>query len=144
MTHGARRIAKKIEEKKLITAVGFQDQLSRPVFNMVKDELPKHKPGGLVYGAWVRRHPRRVVVAEEVHLRRPAGRAEHSPAGRPALSVWRAARACGQPHPPGIVEPGENGVNPDYDTDDHSTCSYRVCKDNFTATLVSCVLSQAA
>ena len=46
----AETIVKKVEEKKLITAVGFQDRYL-DVFNMVKDELPKHKPGGLVYGA---------------------------------------------------------------------------------------------
>ena len=45
------KIAKAIEEKNLITAVGFQDRYLDLV-NMIKDELPKHKKGGLVYGAW--------------------------------------------------------------------------------------------
>ena len=40
-----------------------------------------------------------------------------------------------------IVKPGENGVSPEYDTDDHSTCVLRF-KDNVTATLVSSCYSR--
>ena len=48
----AEKIAKLIEEKNLITAVGFQDRYL-DLMEIIKAELPKHKAGGLVYGSWV-------------------------------------------------------------------------------------------
>jgi predicted dehydrogenase len=48
----ADKIAALIAEKNLITAVGFQDRYL-DLIDIVKAELPKHKPGGLVYGAWI-------------------------------------------------------------------------------------------
>jgi len=44
-------------EKKLITSCGFQDRYL-DVFQLMREELPKHKKGGLVYGAWVGGTPR--------------------------------------------------------------------------------------
>ena len=48
----AEAIARRVEETGLITSVGFQDRYL-DLMEIVKDELPKHRPGGLVYGAWV-------------------------------------------------------------------------------------------
>ena len=48
----AEEIARRVEETGLITAVGFQDRYL-DLIEMVRDELPKHRAGGLVYGAWI-------------------------------------------------------------------------------------------
>ena len=130
----AETIVKKVEEKKLITAVGFQDRYL-DVFNMVKDELPKHKPGGLVYGAWVGGIPGvwwwqkktdcgGQLVEQNIHLLDGLRYLYGEP-----LSVYAT---CSR----GIVEPGKDGVSPEYDTDDHSTVVLRF-ENNVTATLVS-------
>ena len=131
----AETIVKKVEEKKLITAVGFQDRYL-DVFNMVKDELPKHKPGGLVYGAWVGGIPGvwwwqkkstcgGQLVEQNIHLLDGLRYLFGEP-----KSVWATASQ-------GIVT-GREG----YDTDDHSTAVIEFA-NNFTATLVSaCYLKQ--
>ena len=133
------KIAKAIEEKNLITAVGFQDRYLDLV-NMIKDELPKHKKGGLVYGAWCGGIPGvwwwqkkstcgGQLVEQNIHLLDGLRYLYGEP-----LSVYATASS-------GIVKPGENGVSPEYDTDDHSTCVLRF-KDNVTATLVSSCYSR--
>ena len=48
----ADRVAAAVEAKGLITSVGFQDRYLDLV-NIIKDDLPNHRPGGLVYGSWV-------------------------------------------------------------------------------------------
>ena len=48
----ADEIARRIAEKNLITAVGFQDRYL-DLMEMVKDELPRHTKGCLVNGAWI-------------------------------------------------------------------------------------------
>ena len=133
------KIAKAVEEKNLITAVGFQDRYLDLV-NMIKDELPKHKKGGLVYGAWCGGIPGvwwwqkkstcgGQLVEQNIHLLDGLRYLYGEP-----LSVYATASS-------GIVKPGENGVSPEYDTDDHSTCVLRF-KDNVTATLVSSCYSR--
>ena len=129
----AETIVKKVEEKKLITAVGFQDRYL-DVFNMVKDELPKHKPGGLVYGAWVGGIPGvwwwqkkstcgGQLVEQNIHLLDGLRYLYGEP-----LSVYAT---CSR----GIVKPGVDAPA-EYDTDDHSTAVIRFA-GNVTATLVS-------
>jgi predicted dehydrogenase len=129
----ADKIAAAAQAKNLVTAVGFQDRYI-DLMDIVKAELPKHKPGGLVYGAWIGGIPGvwwwqkkstcgGQLVEQNIHLldglRYLFGE---------ALSVYATATT-------GIIKPGVD-AGPDYDTDDHSTAVIRF-KDNFTATLVS-------
>ena len=135
----AEALSKKIEEKGLLTAVGFQDRYL-DLMEMVKEELPRHKAGGLVYGAWIGGIPGvwwwqkkstcgGQLVEQNIHLLDGLRYLYGEP-----LSVYATASS-------GIVKPGENGVSPEYDTDDHSTCVLRF-KDNVTATLVSSCYSR--
>ena len=107
---------------------------------MVKEDLPRHKAGGLVYGAWIGGIPGvwwwqkkstcgGQLVEQNIHLLDGLRYLYGEP-----LSVYATASS-------GIVKPGENGVSPEYDTDDHSTCVLRF-KDNVTATLVSSCYSR--
>ena len=132
------KIAKAVEEKNLITAVGFQDRYLDLV-NMIKDELPKHKKGGLVYGAWCGGIPGvwwwqkkstcgGQLVEQNIHLADGLRWLYGEP-----LSLYATASR-------GIVEPGVDGVSPEYDTDDHSTVVIRF-PHNVTATLVSACYS---
>ena len=101
-----------------------------------QDELPKHKPGGLVYGAWVGGIPGvwwwqkkstcgGQLVEQNIHLLDGLRYLFGEP-----KSVWATASQ-------GIVT-GREG----YDTDDHSTAVIEFA-NNFTATLVSaCYLKQ--
>ena len=133
------KLAQAIEEKKLITAVGFQDRYLDLV-NMIKDELPKHKKGGLVYGAWCGGIPGvwwwqkkstcgGQLVEQNIHLLDGLRYLYGEP-----LSLYATSSK-------GIVQPGVDGVSPEYDTDDHSTVVLRF-KDNVTATLVSSCYSK--
>ena len=135
----AEALSKKIEEKGLLTAVGFQDRYL-DLMEMVKEELPRHKAGGLVYGAWIGGIPGvwwwqkkstcgGQLVEQNIHLLDGLRYLYGEP-----LSVYATAST-------GIVKPGENGVSPEYDTDDHSTCVLRF-KDSVTATLVSSCYSR--
>ena len=134
----AEDIAKKIEEKNLITAVGFQDRYL-DLMEMVKEELPKHKAGGLVYGAWIGGIPGvwwwqkkstcgGQLVEQNIHLADGLRWLYGEP-----LSVYAT---CSR----GIVEPGVT-AKPEYDTDDHSTAVIRF-PNNVTATLVSACYSR--
>ncbi|MBR3505268.1 MAG: Gfo/Idh/MocA family oxidoreductase [Clostridia bacterium] len=129
-----RKLAKAIEEKNLVTAVGFQDRYL-DLMEMVKAEVDSAPKGGLVYGAWIGGIPgpwwwqKRStcggqLVEQNIHLldglRWLYGE---------AISVYATASR-------GLVKPGENGVSPLYDTDDHSTVVIRF-DNNVTATLVS-------
>jgi len=134
----AETIVKQVEEKKLITCCGFQDRYL-DVINQIKDELPKHKPGGLVYGAWVGGVPRvwwwlkkatcgGQLYEQTIHLldglRYLFGEAE---------SVWATSSR-------GLITDADI---PGYETDDHSTCVIRF-PNNVTATLCSaCYLKQS-
>lgn len=129
----ADRIAAGIREKNLITSVGFQDRYL-DLMEIVKDELPKHRPGGLVYGAWVGGIPGvwwwqkkstcgGQLVEQNIHLVDGLRFLYGEP-----LSVYATASR-------GMVRPGVD-ASPEYDTDDHSTAVYRF-KNNVTATLVS-------
>lgn len=126
-------IDKKIREKNLITCVGFQDRYL-DLMDIIKEELPKHKQGGLVYGAWVDGIPgpwwwqKRStcggqLVEQNIHLVDGLRWLYGEP-----LSVYAT---CSR----GIVKPGVDAQEI-YDTDDHSTVVYRF-KNNVTATLVS-------
>ena len=130
----ARAIARRVEEKKLITCVGFQDRyLDR--MEMVKEEVDKAPKGGLVYGAWVGGIPGvwwwqkkstcgGQLVEQNIHLLDGLRWLYGEP-----LSVYATCST-------GMIKAGENGVSPEYDTDDHSTAVIRF-ENNVTATLVS-------
>ncbi|GHU69437.1 hypothetical protein AGMMS49992_00120 [Clostridia bacterium] len=135
----AEKIVKLAAEKNLITACGFQDRYL-DVVNLVKEELPKHKPGGLVYGAWIGGIPRvwwwlkkdtcgGQLYEQTIHildgLRYLFGE---------AIDVYATSSR-------GIVTPEDCEG---YDTDDHSTAVIRFA-NNYTATLVSaCHLKDAS
>ncbi len=129
----AKEIAEKVEAKGLITAVGFQDRYL-DLMDLIKAELPKHKAGGLVWGAWI--------------------------GGIPGVWWWQKKSTCGgqlleqnihildglrwlygEPlsvyatNTTGMVKAGED-ASPEYDTDDHSTVVFRF-PNHVTATLVS-------
>ena len=134
----AEEIARRVEETGLITCVGFQDRYL-DLIEIIKDELPKHKQGGLVYGAWVGGIPGvwwwqkkstcgGQLVEQNIHLLDGLRYLYGEP-----LSVYAT---CSQ----GIVKPGVD-ASPEYDTDDHSTAVLRF-PNNVTATLVSGCYSQ--
>lgn len=129
----ARFIAKEVERTGLITSVGFQDRYL-DLMEIVRDELPKHRTGGLVYGAWVGGIPGvwwwqkkstcgGQLVEQNIHLVDGLRFLYGEP-----LSVYATAST-------GIVKAGET-ASAEYDTDDHSTAVFRF-KNNVTATLVS-------
>lgn len=129
----ADKIVQLVEEKNLITAVGFQDRYL-DLMDMVKAELPKHKTGGLVYGSWIGGIPgvwwwqKRStcggqLVEQNIHLVDGLRYLFGEP-----LSVYAT---CSR----GIVKPGVD-ADEAYDTDDHSTAVIRF-NNNITATLVS-------
>lgn len=129
----AEEIARRIEEKHLVTAVGFQDRYL-DLMETVKAELPKHKAGGLVYGAWVGGIPGvwwwqkksdcgGQLVEQNIHLVDGLRWLYGEP-----LSVYATASR-------GMVKPGVDAQE-SYDTDDHSTAVFRF-PNNVTATLVS-------
>ncbi len=129
----ADEIAKRVKETKLITAVGFQDRYL-DLIDMIKEELPRHKQGGLVYGSWVGGIPGvwwwqkkstcgAQLVEQNIHLVDGLRYLYGEP-----LSVYAT---CSR----GIIEPGVD-ASPEFDTDDHSTAVIRFA-NNVTATLVS-------
>ena len=129
----AERIAKGVRDKGLITCVGFQDRYL-DLMETIKEELPKHKKGGLVYGAWVGGIPGvwwwqkksycgGQLVEQNIHLLDGLRWLYGEP-----LSVYAT---CSK----GMVQPGVD-ASPEYDTDDHSTAVFRF-ENNVTATLVS-------
>lgn len=126
-------IAAKAAEKNLVTAVGFQDRYL-DLMNIIKDDIGNHKPGGLVYGAWIGGIPGvwwwqkkstcgGQLVEQNIHLLDGLRYLFGEP-----LSIYATAST-------GIVKAGVD-ASPEYDTDDHSTAVIRF-KNNFTATLVS-------
>lgn len=129
----AERIATLVKEKNLITAVGFQDRYL-DLMDIIKAELPKHKAGGLVYGAWIGGIPGvwwwqkkstcgGQLYEQNIHLADGLRWLYGEP-----ISVYATSSR-------GIVVPGVD-AKPEYDTDDHSTCVFRF-ENNVTATLVS-------
>ena len=129
----AERVAAKVEEKKLITAVGFQDRYLN-LMEIIKEELPKHPAGGLVYGSWVGGIPGvwwwqkkstcgGQLMEQNIHLLDGLRWLYGEP-----LSVYATASR-------GIVRPGVD-ASEEFDTDDHSTVVLRF-ENNVTATLVS-------
>jgi predicted dehydrogenase len=129
----ADEIARLVKEKNLITAVGFQDRYL-DLMEMIKEELPKHKAGGLVYGAWIGGIPGvwwwqkkstcgAQLVEQNIHLVDGLRYLYGEP-----LSVYATASR-------GMVAPGVDASG-EYDTDDHSTAVIRF-ENNVTATLVS-------
>ena len=130
----AERIAAKAEEKGVITSVGFQDRYLDLV-DMIKEELPKHRQGGLVYGSWVGGIPGPwwwqkksdcggQLVEQNIHLLDGLRYLYGEP-----LSVYATASR-------GILQQGDTGVTENFDTDEHSTVVLRF-PGNVTATLVS-------
>lgn len=130
----AEKILAAIKEKNLITSVGFQDRYL-DLIDMIKEELPKHTQGGLVYGSWVGGIPGPwwwqkkstcggQLVEQNIHLLDGLRWLYGEP-----LSVYAT---CSR----GINVPGKDGVQEIYDTDDHSTAVYRF-PNNVTATLTS-------
>ena len=125
----ADKIVELVDQKHLITGCGFQDRYL-DVLNLVKDELPSHKPGGLIYGAWVGGIPSAwwwqkksycggQLLEQNIHLLDGLRYLFGEP-----KSVWATASR-------GIVT-GREG----FDTDHHSTAVIEF-DNNFTATLVS-------
>lgn len=129
----AKEIADKVEAKGLITAVGFQDRYL-DLMDIIKEEVPKHKAGGLVWGAWI--------------------------GGIPGVWWWQKKSTCGgqlleqnihildnlrwlygEPKTlyatatTGMIKAGVD-AKPEYDTDDHSTV-VMTFENGVTATLVS-------
>ena len=136
----AREIARRVEEKGLVTAVGFQDRYL-DLIEMVKEEVDKAPKGGLVYGAWIGGIPgvwwwqKKVtcggqLVEQNIHLLDGLRYLYGEP-----LSVYATCSS-------GMVEAGKNGVSPEYNTDDHSTAVIRF-ENNVTATLVSACYSRS-
>lgn len=129
----AKRIAKLIEEKGLITSVGFQDRYL-DLIETIKNELPRHKAGGLVYGAWIGGIPKvwwwqkkstcgGQLYEQNIHLADGLRYLFGEP-----ISVYATASK-------GMITPGVD-ASEEYDTDDHSTAVFRF-ENNVTATLVS-------
>lgn len=129
----ADRIAAGIKEKNLITAVGFQDRY-QDLTDIIKAELPKHKQGGLVYGAWVGGIPGvwwwqkkstcgGQLLEQNIHLLDMLRYLYGEP-----LSLYAT---CDK----GMVQAGVD-ASAEYDTDDHSTVVMRF-PNHVTATLVS-------
>ncbi|NLG24106.1 MAG: Gfo/Idh/MocA family oxidoreductase, partial [Clostridiales bacterium] len=129
----ADKVAAGIAAKNLVTAVGFQDRYL-DLIDMIKDELPRHKAGGLVYGAWIGGIPGvwwwqkkstcgGQLVEQNIHLLDGLRYLFGEP-----LSVYAT---CSR----GIVRPGID-CSAEYDTDDHSTAVLRF-NNSVTATLVS-------
>ena len=129
----ADRIAAGIKEKKLITSVGFQDRYL-DLMEIIREEMPKHKGGGLVYGAWVGGIPGvwwwqkkstcgGQLVEQNIHLADGLRWLYGEP-----ISVYATSSK-------GMVKAGVD-ASPEYDTDDHSTAVFRF-ENNVTATLVS-------
>ena len=129
----AEAIARRVEETGLITSVGFQDRYL-DLIDIIKEEMPRHKAGGLVYGAWVGGIPGvwwwqkkstcgGQLVEQNIHLLDGLRWLYGEP-----LSVYAT---CSR----GIVRPGID-ASEEYDTDDHSTAVLRF-PNNVTATLVS-------
>ncbi len=129
----ARRISEGVKKKGLITSVGFQDRYL-DLMEMIKEELPKHKKGGLVYGAWVGGIPGvwwwqkksdcgGQLVEQNIHLLDGLRWLYGEP-----LSIYATSSK-------GMVKPGVDAWA-EYDTDDHSTAVIRF-ENNVTATLVS-------
>ncbi len=126
-------IVKLVKEKNLVTAVGFQDRYL-DLIDILKDELPKHKAGGLVYGSWVGGIPGvwwwqkkstcgAQLVEQNIHLLDGLRYLFGEP-----LSVYATCSV-------GMVKAGVD-ASEEYDTDDHSTAVIRF-NNNVTATLVS-------
>lgn len=129
----AETIARLAEEKNLVTAVGFQDRYL-DLIDMIKQELPHHPQGGLVYGSWVGGIPGvwwwqkkstcgGQLVEQNIHLLDGLRYLYGEP-----LSVYAT---CSR----GIVTAGVD-ASAEYDTDDHSTAVIQF-PNNVTATLVS-------
>lgn len=129
----ADRLVAAIKEKQLITAVGFQDRYL-DLINIIKEDLPNHQPGGLVYGAWIGGTPSPwwwqkkstcggQLVEQNIHLVDGLRYLFGEP-----ISVWATAER-------GILVPGKNASDI-YDSDDHSTAVFRF-ENHVTATLVS-------
>ncbi|MBR6739915.1 MAG: Gfo/Idh/MocA family oxidoreductase [Clostridia bacterium] len=129
----AEKVALEAEKKGLITAVGFQDRY-QDLTDIIKKDLPNHKPGGLVYGAWVGGIPGvwwwqkksccgGQLVEQNIHLLDELRYLFGEP-----LSIYAT---CSE----GIVKAGE-GCSEEYKNDDHSTAVIRF-ENNVTATLVS-------
>lgn len=129
----AEDIVRRLDETGLVSAVGFQDRYLN-LMDIVKEELPKHKTGGLVSGAWVGGIPGvwwwqkkstcgGQLVEQNIHLVDGLRYLYGEP-----LSVYAT---CSR----GIVVPGKDAPE-SYDTDDHSTAVIRF-NGNVTATLTS-------
>jgi predicted dehydrogenase len=134
----AENIARMVEEKGLITAVGFQDRYL-DLMEIVKENVEQQGRGGLVYGAWVGGIPGvwwwqkkstcgGQLVEQNIHLLDGLRFLYGEP-----LSVYATATT-------GMVKPGVD-ASAEYDTDDHSTVVLRF-ENNVTATLVSGCFSQ--
>ncbi|MFI3326988.1 MAG: Gfo/Idh/MocA family oxidoreductase [Clostridia bacterium] len=129
----ADEIAAKVKEKNLVTAVGFQDRYL-DLIEMIKDELPNHKPGGLVYSAWIGGIPGvwwwqkkstcgAQLVEQNIHLLDGL------------RFLYGEAKSIYATYSRGINVVGTD-TSAEYDTDDHSTAV--ICFENgVTATLVS-------
>ena len=129
----AENIARMVEEKNLITAVGFQDRYL-DLMEIVKENVEKEGRGGLVYGAWVSGIPGvwwwqkkstcgGQLVEQNIHLLDGLRFLYGEP-----LSVYATATT-------GMIKAGVD-ASAEYDTDDHSTVVLRF-ENNVTATLVS-------
>lgn len=126
-------IAARLTANNLISSVGFQDRYL-DLMDIIKAELPKHKAGGLVSGAWVGGIPGvwwwqkkstcgGQLVEQNIHLVDGLRYLYGEP-----LSVYATCST-------GMITAGKDAA-PEYDTDDHSTAVIRF-ENNVTATLTS-------
>lgn len=127
------KVARAVEESGLITSVGFQDRYL-DLTEIIRDELPKHKRGGIVYGSWIggipgpwwwqkKEYCGGQLVEQNIHLLDELRYLFGEP-----LSIYATASR-------GMITPGV-GCSEEYDSDDHSTTVIRF-KNSVTATLTS-------
>ncbi|MBE6705036.1 MAG: Gfo/Idh/MocA family oxidoreductase [Ruminococcaceae bacterium] len=127
------RVLKAVEEKHLITSVGFQDRY-QDLTDIMMQKMSERRKGGLVYGSWIggipgvwwwqkKEYCGGQLLEQNIHLLDILRYFYGEP-----LSIYATATT-------GMIKAGVD-CSAEYDTDDHSTVVLRF-PENVTATLVS-------
>ena len=127
------RVLKAVEEKHLITSVGFQDRY-QDLTDIMMQKMSERRKGGLVYGSWVggipgvwwwqkKEYCGGQLLEQNIHLLDMLRYFYGEP-----MSIYATAST-------GMIKAGVD-CSAEYDTDDHSTVVLRF-PENVTATLVS-------